>query len=411
MYAWITLAIVLAVIALLIALTALGAALSAHQRIAHISRPGKAVRQDSANIQTQRFSPTKRDSERRRPWVIYNPIKVNDIDEFRELLTQRALATGYLEPKFVETEADSPGTLQAITAASTDADLVIAAGGDGTQRAVAAGLAYTGIPIGIIPVGTGNLLARNLDIPANSIEDAVEIALTGANFTVDLGWMGIKPSQSHPVPDSCQSEGAQVLQGLSEQGESEALKRLRHTMPPVKDNEYAFLVMSGVGFDADMMASTNPDLKKSIGWFAYVVSGIKKHRVPQLRATIRMGDDITDTSVKARTILLANCGQLPGNVALLPDAAPGDGWIDVAILDTRGGILGWLELGWRVIIQGFGVRRAVPSLSSTLKIRKARRIKIELHNQRHAQVDGDVIAETTAVTARLDRRALIYRIP
>ena len=73
-------------------------------------------------------------------------------------------------------------TQQAI---AKQADLVIAAGGDGTVRIVADGLAHSGIPMGLIPAGTGNLLARNLDVPLNEL-DAIEVALDGHTRAIDL---------------------------------------------------------------------------------------------------------------------------------------------------------------------------------------------------------------------------------
>jgi diacylglycerol kinase family enzyme len=68
---------------------------------------------------------------------------------------------------------------------SAHVDLVIAGGGDGTSRAVADALAHTGIPVGLVPAGTGNLPARNLDLPLEEV-DAIEVALSGQVRQLDL---------------------------------------------------------------------------------------------------------------------------------------------------------------------------------------------------------------------------------
>ena len=64
-------------------------------------------------------------------------------------------------------------------------DLVIGAGGDGTIRIVADGLAGTGIVMGLVSAGTGNLLARNLDLPLDEAA-ALEVAFTGHTRSIDL---------------------------------------------------------------------------------------------------------------------------------------------------------------------------------------------------------------------------------
>jgi diacylglycerol kinase family enzyme len=111
----------------------------------------------------------------RRCAVIYNPTKVSD--QFRLLVTNRLERDGWADTLWLETSADDPGRGMTKEAVAAQVDLVIGAGGDGTVRVVADGLAGSGIPMGLVPAGTANLLARNLDLP---LEDAaVEIALPG----------------------------------------------------------------------------------------------------------------------------------------------------------------------------------------------------------------------------------------
>ena len=97
--------------------------------------------------------------------VVLNPSKVEDVDAFRVIVNSMAADAGWGLPVWHYTTIEDPGTGMAEAAAVASADLVLVCGGDGTVREVCAELAGTGIPIGIIPAGTGNLLARNLDIP------------------------------------------------------------------------------------------------------------------------------------------------------------------------------------------------------------------------------------------------------
>ena len=116
------------------------------------------------------------DGTRGRCAVVANPVKVSD--GFRGAVTEALRESGWAEPLWLETSENDPGRSMTATAVAEEVDLVIAAGGDGTVRVVADGLAGTGIPMGIVPEGTANLLSRNLDIPQNELE-AIKVALRG----------------------------------------------------------------------------------------------------------------------------------------------------------------------------------------------------------------------------------------
>jgi diacylglycerol kinase (ATP) len=123
-------------------------------------------------------------SEQSRRWaVIYNPTKVSD--QFRQLVTNRLERDSWADTLWLETSADDPGRGMTKEAVAAQVDLVIGAGGDGTVRVVADGLAGSGIPMGLVPAGTANLLARNLDLPLEE-DAAVEIAFAGHTRTIDL---------------------------------------------------------------------------------------------------------------------------------------------------------------------------------------------------------------------------------
>ena len=95
--------------------------------------------------------------------VVANPTKLSDADA--DLVRARLTEAGYPEPLWLETTAEDPGRAMTAEAVEAGVDLVLAAGGDGTIRMVAAGLAGTDVAMAILPAGTGNLLARNLDLP------------------------------------------------------------------------------------------------------------------------------------------------------------------------------------------------------------------------------------------------------
>jgi diacylglycerol kinase (ATP) len=119
----------------------------------------------------------------RRCAVIYNPTKVSD--KFHALVEESLQRNGWGNTLWLETSAEDPGRAMTKQAVAEQVDLVIGAGGDGTIRYVADSLADTGIPMGLVPAATGNLLARNLDLPLEEL-DAIEVALGGQVRLIDL---------------------------------------------------------------------------------------------------------------------------------------------------------------------------------------------------------------------------------
>ena len=206
------------------------------------------------------------------PYVIYNPAKVAKVHTLRKMVTIAATQAGLNEPVWIQTTEEQPGTLQATQAVADGADLVLAAGGDGTVRAVAAGLAGTGTPMAILPYGTGNLLSRNLHVPADNIQEAIDIAFFGLENEIDIAWMKVNGFEGEPeIPP----EGTYITTQHKE------LLEQRGFNPPSED-EYAFIVIAGQGWDGRMMSETNSNLKSRVGWGAYVVAGAKALTAPRM---------------------------------------------------------------------------------------------------------------------------------
>src|SRR5690606_16183468 len=123
--------------------------------------------------------------------VVYNPTKV-DLPELRDAVALAESEAGWAKSLWIETTEEDPGVGQARQAVEQGAAVVIAAGGDGTVRAVAEGLHESGVPLTLLPAGTGNLLARNMDLTLTDMPDSVRTAFTGHDRRIDLGLVDIE---------------------------------------------------------------------------------------------------------------------------------------------------------------------------------------------------------------------------
>ncbi len=299
----------------------------------------------------------------RRAAVIINPSKSTDVD-IRELIARRSEENGWGEPLWIETTKEDPGLGQAREALEQGADVVIAAGGDGTVRAVAEALAGTDTPLGLVPMGTGNLLARNLGLDVTDIEAAVTGALMGTERRIDV----VRAVQNGAPDDS---------------------------------GEKVFLVMAGLGYDATIMADTNEDLKDKVGWLAYVDAGIRNLPGKPVKATITVdGKDVAHRRI--RSVMVGNCGKVQGNVEIFPDAKVDDGLLDVVVLAPRGR-LGWFSVIAGVIGKGRGK-------DTSVEYYQGKTVEVRLEHAEDYQLDGDHEGEHKHVTMTLEPAALAVRM-
>ncbi|WEV77592.1 diacylglycerol kinase family protein [Janibacter cremeus] len=317
----------------------------------------------------------------RRAGIIINPTKFDDVAAVRQELTEASRVLDWAEPLFIETTIEDPGTGQARVAIEEGVDVVCPLGGDGTIRAVAVALAGTRTPMGLLPRGTGNLLARNLDIPfGTDITEALRVACSGRNKAIDVGWLELDPVEEPATEDTGQAE--EPIEG-----------------PPV--DRHPFLVMAGMGLDAEIMSGTSEELKNRVGWTAYFVTGGRKLFVKRFRVRWSI-DGREQPEVQARTILFGNCGTLQGGLQLLPDAAYDDGLLDAVVVAPKT-ILGWGSVAVRVIGRS---RKDAAELIRT----SGRTYTAEVDEPRPVQVDGDVIGEASRMRLTVDHQAVIVRV-
>lgn len=319
----------------------------------------------------------------RRAAIVYNPIKV-DVERLRAAVATAESSEGWAKSLWLETSEEDPGIGQGRRAVAEGVDVVIAAGGDGTVRAVSQALRGTGVAISLLPSGTGNLLARNLGLDVNPghLEASVAHAFTGYDSAIDVGVVEVDR------PD-----------GTSE--------------------EHSFVVMAGLGLDAKMIANTDPELKRRVGWLAYV-DAIGRALVDKevLRLRYRL-DGREERVTRAHTLLVGNCGALPGNILLLPDAEIDDGLFDIVALRPEG-VGGWARV-WVGIFWENGVLKRSSAGRKLLGLRqkpvralrylRGRRLEVRLDGPEEFELDGDEFGVITGFRAHVDPAALIVRRP
>ena len=289
---------------------------------------------------------------------MFNPTKVSD--QFRGLMEDCLKRGGWVDTLWLETSVEDPGRGMTRQALAAEVDLVIGAGGDGTVRIVADGLAGTGTTMGLIPAGTGNLLARNLDLPLDE-KPAIEVALDGHTRVIDL----IKIT----VDD----------------------RPAEH-----------FAVMAGIGVDAMIMDETDDSLKDKIGSAAYfVAAGKALGRLP-VRMSVQL-DDKRPVRRHAMLCMIANVGELQGSFSLVPGARPDDGLLDLYIASPHT-LRHWVKLVLRLI-----TRR--PKRDDQVDQHTGRRVQIKIHGKDSYQLDGDVVGESTMITAEIQPSALTVCVP
>ncbi|WP_254873081.1 diacylglycerol kinase family protein [Schaalia sp. Marseille-Q2122] len=178
--------------------------------------------------------------------------------------------------------------------------------------------------------------------------------------------------------------------------------------PLPSEDEYAYVVISGMGFDGETMVATDSDLKKKIGWAAYVIAGMSALSVDKIHAnltTISPDGESTDVEVDVRSIMFANCGELP-YLVLAPKATVDDGMMDIIAVDTHAGLVGWADLGLKIFNQGLGLPSLNLPSTGEIAFTQARDAAVTVDKASPVQVDGDAIGTARSIRTRMDVGAL-----
>jgi diacylglycerol kinase family enzyme len=289
------------------------------------------------------------------------------------------------EPWFGHISEAENGLVLARRAVAAGARLVFAAGGDGTVRACAEALAHTGIPLAIVPIGTANLTAQALGVPARAGR-AIEAGFDGRDRRIDLARVDGNCVDGNCVDGTC-TDGAST-DGTSTDGTS--------------TDGTSFTAMAGIGLDAAVVAAARPHVKRRLGWVAYAVSGVTQLSLPPCEFTVRL-DDEEPLRRQARCVVVGNTGLLPGGFALLPGARLDDGLLNVGIL-APSGVLGWVRVAGRILTRSRHQDRQLERFP-------ARRILISAAVDLPRQIDGEMVAPGRTLNVSVCPGALTVRQP
>jgi diacylglycerol kinase (ATP) len=205
------------------------------------------------------------------------------LPELRKALAQE----GITDPRWHEVKKSRHAPEYARRAAARGVDVLFVWGGDGTVQRCIDAVAGTDTAVAILPAGTANLLATNLQIP-DDLTGAVRIGLHGDRRRLDTG---------------------------SVNGEH-------------------FTVMAGAGFDARMISEADRGLKDHLGRAAYLYTGMKNLRAPRMKATVEV-DGKRFFKGRVSCVLAGNVGTILGGIKAFPEARPDDGLLELGVVTAK----------------------------------------------------------------------------
>ncbi len=275
--------------------------------------------------------------------LISNPTAKRASDRKIAQASRYLMSKGYkVEVLFTEKKGNAESlTREAIREIPS---LIIAAGGDGTFNEVINGIAGSEIPMAILPLGTTNVLAKEIGIPEN-VEGAMEIAVTGTTKTISLGKIAI-------------------------------------TRPSSLVSRY-FVLMAGIGFDGEAVFGINETFKKISGKGAYIYSGIKVLSGFNPR---ELTFDIDGKTYSGYSAIISKAAKYGGDFKITPDARLTDPTFYICLF--KGG------KRLDVLRYVFGIATGSHLRFKDVEYLKAKRIKID--GNAHIQIDGDYFGMTPA---------------
>jgi YegS/Rv2252/BmrU family lipid kinase len=290
------------------------------------------------NSETTSRSATNTATEKRRVIVVINPATKGNPDKTVSIITAQAPQDVMVDIRRTQAGVSVAELLGTDLIGAT---AIIAAGGDGTVSAVATAIGDSGIPLGIIPVGSTNIIAREQRIPLNA------------------------------------AKAARLIFG-------------QHTLKPLDVGicgNRRFLHMAGAGIDSRLFLATDREKKRRFGWLAYLGPALRNLTAPPSHFTITIDGSTIETS--SPLVLVANGPSiLNRQFPVYRDIRSDDGWLDVIVLTATSPLP-------IVATVGRLLTRQIARSRHVVRIR-ARTVELTAKPALPLQLDGDVVGETPA---------------
>lgn len=259
-----------------------------------------------------------------------------------------------------EVWTERPGhAAEVASARAADVATVVVLGGDGTLKEVVGALAHSGHPVGILPGGTGNLVARALGIPMEATR-AARVVLEGVARATDLGCL-----------------------------------KIAH-------EPHWFAFSASVGVDVRMLSRTRPLTKRWFGPLAYAATALGEILDFQtFRARVSVDGERFERD--AAEVMIANIGSVLNDVLVLgPRIRADDGRLDMCLYApaTAAQAIGVL---WRMVRRRFDA-------SERLVFRAGRVFSVDCEPAQQVQADGELVG-TTPFDVEIDEGAAMFLVP
>jgi YegS/Rv2252/BmrU family lipid kinase len=262
---------------------------------------------------------------------------------------------GVTNPLWYEVKKSRRAPAYARQAADKGADVMFVWGGDGTVQRCVDAVAETDTAVAILPAGTANLLAANLNVPPD-LTEAVRVGLHGDRRRIDTGSV----------------------------------------------NGERFAVMAGAGFDARMIADADRTAKRRLGRAAYVLTGIRSLGARRVRATIEV-DGKRFFSGKVSCVLAANVGKILGRVEAFPQARPDDGRLELGVVTAQNPVQ-WIRVLGRLVL-------GRPEQSPFAEVTQGTEFKVRFDQQVRFELDGGTRPASKKLHIKVCRSSVTVCVP